>query len=180
MFTTRFRFTKALLIFSISMLIYSCKEDRPIEHSRTGDASLKESLIKANQYLMRNEVADIEAYIQRHNLMMTSTSTGLRYAITRHGKGIQPHIGNTVTIEYAVSLINGEKIYDSGKDGVKTFVLGKSDEISGLEEGIFLLRQGDQAKFIIPSHLAFGLAGDDKKVPKRASLVYSVKLILVK
>ena len=39
------------------------------------------------------------------------------------------------------------------------------------------MKVGDKAKFIIPSHLAFGLLGDENKIPKRATLVYDVELI---
>jgi FKBP-type peptidyl-prolyl cis-trans isomerase len=180
-FALRIYLTKSLVFTVLAvLLVVSCKEKRQAMPRRSGDAELKESLIKANQYLMRNEEADIEAYIARRQWKMARTQTGLRYVILSKGSGPEPDTGNTVRIAYSISLINGEKIYDSEQEGLKTFVLGKSNEISGLEEGIFLLRQGDQAKFIIPSHLAFGLAGDDKKVPKRASLIYDVKLISVK
>jgi len=46
-----------------------------------------------------------------------------------------------------------------------------------LEEGLLLLHQGDKAKFIIPSHLAYGLLGDQKQIPPGATLVYDVELI---
>jgi FKBP-type peptidyl-prolyl cis-trans isomerase len=39
---------------------------------------------------------------------------------------------------------------------------------------------GDRAKFIVPSHLAFGLLGDQKMIPPQATLVYDVELINLK
>ena len=52
--------------------------------------------------------------------------------------------------------------------------------VAFLEEGILLLKEGDRAKFIIPSHLAFGLLGDMKKIPAKAVLVYDIELIKIK
>jgi len=40
-----------------------------------------------------------------------------------------------------------------------------------------LLRVGDCAKIIIPSHLAYGLIGDQKKILHKASLVYDIEFI---
>ena len=42
------------------------------------------------------------------------------------------------------------------------------------------MKVGDIAKFILPSHLAFGLLGDEEKIPKRATLVYHVELLTIK
>ncbi len=85
-----------------------------------------------------------------------------------------PRKGKLVTISYSVSLLTGERIILPGTE--KDFALGYSKVESGLEEGILMMRQGDHARFIIPSHLAFGLLGDMNKIPPRASLVYELEL----
>ncbi len=130
--------------------------------------------------MTRSEDAAIDDYIVRHQLSMSKTKTGLRYRIIKKGSGPQALAGKLVSIEYLIRLVSGDTLYTSAHDGLKSFVLGKAAEISGLEEGIFLLQQGDEAKFIIPSHLAFGLAGDDIKVPRKATLLYDVKIVKVK
>jgi FKBP-type peptidyl-prolyl cis-trans isomerase len=43
-----------------------------------------------------------------------------------------------------------------------------------------LLRAGDKAKFIVPSHLAYGWIGDSKNIPTRAVLVYDVNVLQVR
>jgi len=42
------------------------------------------------------------------------------------------------------------------------------------------MRVGDRAKFIIPSHLAFGLIGDQKKIRHKATLVYDLEFVSMK
>ena len=59
------------------------------------------------------------------------------------------------------------------------FRVGNATVISGLEEGILLLRQGDRAKFIIPSHLAYGLIGDQNNVGSKTTLVYDIDLVKI-
>ena len=138
---------------------------------------IKEPLVKVNKRLVGNEAEDIENYIARYHWKMEKTGTGLRYFIYKKGNGLKAEKEKYVKIKYKVNLINGEPCYSSEKEGPKEFLIGKAEVESGLEEGILLMKVGDKAKFIIPSHLAFGLLGDENKIPKRATLVYDVELI---
>ena len=140
----------------------------------------KEQLVDANKILVENEDKEIEDYIFRHNWKMTKSSTGLRYLIYYNGNGAAATDGKTVKIRFVVNLITGVEVYNSATDGEKEFLLGKAQVESGLEEGVKRMREGDKAKLIIPSHLAFGLLGDDNKIPKRATLIYDVELISVR
>jgi FKBP-type peptidyl-prolyl cis-trans isomerase len=80
-------------------------------------------------------------------------------------------------LNYTLTLLTGDTVYTSRNDGPLLFEVGKGQVITGLEEAILLLRVGDRAKIIIPSHLAFGLIGDQNKINHKASLVYDVELV---
>jgi FKBP-type peptidyl-prolyl cis-trans isomerase FkpA len=136
-----------------------------------------DTLVKYNKQVVRDENQEIEDYISRHQWKMERTATGLRYHIYPAGKGPRAVKGKIVEISYSVSLLNGEKVYSSGKGEPRKFVIGKGQAESGVEEGILMLRKGDRAKFIVPSHLAFGLLGDLDKIPVRATLVYEIELL---
>lgn len=170
------RFWTLLLLLS---LLASCHE-KPTEPVNVDSPQLKESLEKANRYLVNDEEEDILNYIARHKLDMTSTGTGLRYQVVKEGTGplIQP--GQRVTMEYVLCNIMGDVVYSSEKEGVKTFDAGCSDVEAGLDEAVLHLHNGDVAKVIIPSHLGYGLQGDHKSIPPRATLIYTVKIIAVK
>ena len=40
-----------------------------------------------------------------------------------------------------------------------------------------LLKEGDAARFILPPYLAFGLLGDENKIPPRSTIVYNVEML---
>ena len=82
-----------------------------------------------------------------------------------------------MTISYEVRLINGNLCYSSAEKGPKEFTAGRGEVEVGIEEGILLMRVGDRAKFIVPSHLAFGLLGDQDKIPPQSTLIYDIELI---
>jgi len=56
----------------------------------------------------------------------------------------------------------------------------KSSVETGLHEGVKLMHVGEKATMILPSHLAYGLIGDEKRIPPRASVLYELELLSVK
>jgi FKBP-type peptidyl-prolyl cis-trans isomerase len=108
---------------------------------------------------------------------MEKTSTGIRILIVKPGIGPVAQPGKIATLSYTVTLLTGDTVYTAEKDGPLVFEIGKGQVITGLEESILLLRVGDRAKIIIPSHLAYGLIGDQKKIRHKASLVYDIEFI---
>jgi FKBP-type peptidyl-prolyl cis-trans isomerase FkpA len=170
---------RLIFFISITMLVCSCG-NKPKAEKNVQPEQFKKDLEKVNETLVKKENEDIEDYIARHEWKMKSTGTGLRYTIYYNGKGAKPKENSMVLIRFAVNLINGIECYNSNKDGLKLIELGKAEVESGLEEGIMLMKVGDKAKLIIPSHLAFGLLGDENKIPKRATLIYDVELVEIK
>lgn len=165
-------------LVAIALFSSSCGNDTSIT-PENDTLSYKDPLLNVNKDLVKKENAEIDAYIARYQWEMKKTGTGLRYLIYEQGKGTKADTGMRVEIRFRVNLISGQVVYDSKTDGMKTFMLGKAEVESGLEEGIMLMKVGDKAKLIIPSHLAFGLLGDENKIPKRATLVYDVELVSV-
>jgi FKBP-type peptidyl-prolyl cis-trans isomerase FkpA len=175
----------SFIYFTLSFVILflnSCQEDvkKPQSRKTLNQDTINERLIHANINLLKTENEEISNYIKRYQWEMQSTASGLRYMIYQHGKGIQAKLNCRIKINYKSSLLNGISLYSSAEDGVKSFVTGKAEVENGLEEGILLLKVGDKAKFILPSHLAFGLVGDQRKIPRKAALVYDVEVLDVK
>ena len=165
------------LILMLLLVFFSCDEKKPKQQLPITKSEMKNSMEKANRYLLNEEEEDIENYVKRHGLTMTSTGTGLRYQILKQGSEQKIEKGERVTLEYELHSIAGDLIYSSENDGVKSFVVGEGAVESGLDEAMTYLHRGDVAKLIIPFHLAYGLHGDDDKIPEYATLVYTIKII---
>jgi peptidyl-prolyl cis-trans isomerase A (cyclophilin A) len=108
------------------------------------------------------------------------TDSGLRYKIIQKGSGAQAEKGKSVSVHYEGSLDNGQ-VFDSSyrrKDPI-TFTLGIGQVIQGWDEGIALLKEGDKARFVIPSYLGYGERGAGGVIPPNATLVFDVELLKV-
>jgi len=100
--------------------------------------------------------------------------------IYKNGKGASPRKGDIACIKYSVSRINGDLVYRSDSITPFEFETGKAKVPNGLEEAVLLMKTGDHAKLIVPSHLAFGLLGDMDKIISRQILVYDLELCAFK
>ncbi len=133
-------------------------------------------LTEINRQLQIKDRERIIRYIERKGLDMKETSTGLWLSATAADTG-RISDGSHVRLEYTCSLLDGTILYTSERDGMMEFEPGRSDVPAGLNEGVRLLDEGSEATLILPSYMAYGLMGDDKKVPSRAVLVYEIRVV---
>ena len=172
-----------LVLFLSIFVLYSCNKNKNNDVKQNGikqnisQKEIRESLEEINRNWLIVESEQINDYIKYHDLSMVQTGTGLRYQIHEAGEGDLIKEGDIVTLEYDVSLLNGDLIYSSEKDGNKTFLVGRGGVESGLEEAVLKLCKNSVATLIIPVHLAHGLIGDGNKIPPRATLVYRLKVV---
>lgn len=166
------------ILITMLFLCIACKQNEGIKQTKnSGDE--KESLIRVNEYLVEKDKEIIENYVNRREWEMEVTESGLWYMVYEAGDGKMTEQGNLVALEYSVSLLDGTLCYHSDESGPLNFVVGRGGVEAGLEEGILLLRVGDKARFILPPHLAYGLLGDENKIPARSVIIYDLTLTSV-
>lgn len=163
-------------ILVIMNLILSCNAKQE-KTSAVSKQDVARTMEKANRYLVKSEKEDIENYIRRHGWEMEETGSGLRYMIYEQGSGENAKKGQYAVLKYKLSLITGDVVYTSEDRGYKVFLIGKGGVESGLEEAILFMKQGDKARLILPAHLAYGLLGDEDKIPSRATIIYEIELV---
>ncbi len=137
----------------------------------------KNELADINSYFVQKDRERIQNYIERKHLNMKESASGLWYSITKEGTGKYYQANDSISFNFVCSLLDGTECYNSDKLGPKDYILGKSNIEAGLNEGLRLLKPGGEAIFILPPFLAYGLIGDGKSIPSRATLVYNIKIL---
>jgi FKBP-type peptidyl-prolyl cis-trans isomerase len=163
---------------SIIAACYSPEKDAPQDVILLPD-SLKTQLEEAHQALSEHEEKIINQYITRHELKLDKSATGLRYIVYRKGEGKRPQKGDIVRIHYTIGLINGIEAYSTLNDRPEEIMIEKSEAVSGLHELLQYMTLGSKARAIIPSYLAYGLTGDQDRIPKGATLIMDVELLQI-
>ncbi len=141
----------------------------------------KNQSIDMNSTFALEENEEIDLFLERHqDWSMTETGTGLRYMIYQKSvSNDSVKVGDLVTVDFEISLLNGDVCYSSRGNEPETFTVEKSDIESGLHEGVKYLCLGDKAKFILPSHAAHGLIGDTDKIPPLSPVIYDIELLKI-
>ena len=135
----------------------------------------------AREERLAAEKAAAEAELDKLALGFESTESGLRYKIIHDGNGSKPAKGSKVSVHYKGQLADGT-VFDSSykRNQPIDFTLGMGQVIPGWDEGVGLLDFGAKARFVIPSHLAYGASGAGGVIPPNAILVFDVELIASK
>jgi FKBP-type peptidyl-prolyl cis-trans isomerase FkpA len=161
---------------TISVITISCGTPE-VEQNKPLDNTVNNALVNINKFLIQKDVETIKAFIKRNRWDMKKTDSGLWYEIYKQGKGLHSEKGMIATLKFKVELLDGTFCYSSDSSGYKQFVVGAGKVEAGIDEGILHMKQGDVARLILLPHLAYGLIGDNNKIPARAILVYDVELI---
>lgn len=170
-----------MLLFPIILGATACKERIVDSHTLSETGQEKESLINAQRISVRQEMESIESFVKRSGWNMQESPTGIWYEIYQPTQGtalIAP--GDAVIFSYTLHLLNGNLIEQASEENPKTVILGKSEIPEGLRQALLRMKKGESARFIIPSHLAYGFSGNGENIPAQASLLYNIHVLEVK
>ena len=128
------------------------------------------------QRAMEKEAVDRAEYVAKNYPDAKPTESGLYYIRTKKGKGKKPQAGDKVQVNYTGKFLDGT-VFDSSKDRGKPieFTIGKGQVIPGWDEGISMMRKGEEGVLIIPSNLAYGQGRG--RIPPYSTLVFDVELV---
>ena len=134
---------------------------------------------------------ELKTYFAKKNILPTKTASGMYYSMQKEGNGEQAFVGDSVTMNYTGTLLDGTK-FDSNEDTAFhhvmpfNFVLGRGQVIKGWDEGVALLKKGSKATFYIPSPMAYGPqarpggGANPKGIPANSILIFEVELVDLK
>lgn len=143
-----------------------------IEAFRTFEGSREKRLAQAK--------AEAEKELASLTNGFDKTTSGLFYKITKISEGKKASKGDRVSVHYEGKLLDGT-VFDSSfkRNEPIDFKLGIGQVIAGWDEGIQLLKVGEEATFVIPSNLAYGSQGAGGVIPPNAALIFKVELVKI-
>lgn len=165
-------------LFFLTVLLVNCAGKKKPETAKGGAWSNAHSVSYQSEVNAREQIK-IGLYLDHHKeLTMAMTSTGLRYQILKKNlQGMQGQPRKVALAAIKIQLLDGTICYETDPEFLEEIPIDHNDRESGLNEALKLLRVGEKAKLILPSHLAHGLVGDLRKVPPLSILIIDVELI---
>jgi FKBP-type peptidyl-prolyl cis-trans isomerase len=99
----------------------------------------------------------------------------------REGTGPAAKTGDTVSVHYTGTLLDGTK-FDSSHDRDRPFEfkLGAGSVIKGWDQGVVGMKKGGVRKLTIPPHLGYGKRGSPPKIGPDATLQFEIELLEIR
>lgn len=146
-------------------------------------------IIPSNQWVMMQEEkltekrkfeeSEIKRYILKKELNPETLTGGVLREITYEGNGPKVTENSIVSIHYDGRFLD-DKLFSTTYEDKDVFKvnLGEQEIIPGLEIGLIGLKQGSNAKIIVPFELAYG---EEQRgpVPPWSTLVFDVQVVSV-
>ena len=174
---------KYLIVITIVLALCSlmaCKDQKATGSVVSSSEEVKEDkdapYVEGNKNIMRRENEEMQMFITRYGWQMQRTPTGLYVQILEPGNGELFKENDRVAMEYKTFLLSGEQIYSSDSNGVKVFMVNRSEEIDALHEVAQMLKPGAKARLVIPSYLAYGVAGDGDLIQGLQPIVMEIRV----
>lgn len=159
------------------------EESKVVFHVKLHDIQTLEQLemqeVQKREEAKNKETEIIKKYIRDKNIIIEPTSSGMYFILNKKGKGVRPKTGQNVTVHFTGKFLDG-RVFDSSVERKKPveFMLGYGQVLSGWDEGVSMMRVGDEATLIIPSYLGYGEGRGE--IPPYTTLLFEVSLLDVK
>lgn len=118
--------------------------------------------------------------IEEKPLTVTNTNqtTSLKIEDLTEGTGKAAESGDTLTVNYKGTLLNGTQ-FDSSYDRGQPFkfTLGAGQVIAGWDQGVLGMKIGGKRKLTIPPELGYGSRGAGADIPPNSTLIFEVELL---
>ena len=141
--------------------------------------SIRSMILAARTRVGKQNHAAARAFLARNGKKkgVVTTASGLEYEVLKAGQGSAPKMGDSVTVNYRGTLLDGTEFDSSYKRGQPaSFEVGRV--IPGWNEALRLMKPGAKWRLFVPPQLAYDLNPPmGAPIPPGAKLVFDVDLL---
>ena len=170
----------SLLVVLLACFLWSCEQNqearRPL--SQASGSFMKKS-IERNKKLVASEEDRIQAVIKKNaGIEFLASKKGYWYHFSKRNMQdtLTPKKGDVAFYDYEVKDLKGNIIYTKEETQPQTYYVDKQNIMTGLRDGIKLMRKKETFVFLFPSHMGYGYHGDNKKIGTNIPLLCTVTL----
>ncbi|WP_310993931.1 gliding motility-associated peptidyl-prolyl isomerase GldI [Aequorivita marina] len=161
--------SKLFYILLFSVLIASCKSPEARQPVQSNSGTFFKESADRNKKIYDQEKSYIEKIIAKDSAHQYITSeNGFWYFYNKKDTATieTPDLGDMVKFTYNIKTLNGNVILSEKENGLQQYKVDQSNQdlISGIREGIKLMKEGETVTFLFPSYKAYGYYGIEEKL----------------
>ena len=170
-----------LFWMGLALLLISCSGPQARKPIVRKTSSFMNESIERNKTLNRieNEVLLRKMSLDSARTYLNSEH-GFWYAYNKRDSlgNYKPKKGDEVFYRHEIRDLRDSVLYSFEELGLRSYLVDRQELITGMQQGIKLMKEGEDVTFLFPSHKAYGYTGSDRIRPN-APLVYQVELIKI-
>lgn len=174
------------VILCIALFTISCSETvarRPV--TQKSGSYVKTKTITRNIERVAQEEKALKKVIESDTINdYQSSASGFWYTYVQKDTLSKPtpQVGDLVLFNYNIAAINGKVLVSQEEIGNTVTQIDQSNQdlISGIREGLKLMKEGETVTFLFPSHKAYGYYGVENRVPSNTPVRSTVTLLEIK
>lgn len=173
---------KLIVLLVFVSVLSACTKPSPRKPIVRNTSSFLNESIKRNKIINKSEesaLLDLMKNDTSHQYI--SSKNGFwYYYIRKNSKAILvPKKGDIINYSYSIKDIYGDMLYTQKELGVRSYIVDKQELITGLQDGLKLMKEGEEVVFLFPSYKAYGYSGY-QKIGTNQPLIYTVNLKKIK
>lgn len=159
----------------------SCSTPTARKPVQQKSGSFIDASVERNIKLLEDEKKDIIAYMDANPQQQYSTSNSgfwYYYNVKDSTTMVLPKFGDRVVFSYDIKDFENNIIVSKEENGIQDYIVDQSNQdlISGIRDGIKLMREGESVTFLLPSYKAFGYYGYKDKIGANEALQTTVTI----
>ena len=169
---------KRILVTSIIITACSCAKQSPQMSAENQLMTQSELEISKNRTKELNtmERGQIEDWMKTQNIKYYPMGMNYWINIPRLDHNPRKNNGEKVSYQYYLYDFDRTKIYAEPVENVNA-EFGRFNELDAVEDALRYMKKGEEAELLIPSVLAYGTYGDQKKISNDVPLIIKLKVL---
>ena len=171
----------SLVILTLITLIISCSNPEARKPIVRKTSSFMNESIERNKMLNKAENAILLQRIKSdtlHNYINSENGFWYYYDISISEGNYTPNRGDEVFYTHEIRGLNNVVLYSVEELGTKSYLIDKEELITGLQDALKIMKEGEKVTFLFPSYKAYGYTGYDRVQPNQP-LIYTIQLLKI-
>jgi len=173
-----------LLLIFITVTINACKTPEPRKPVQHNSGSFISKSVEKNKVIFENEKEQILKILTENKIKYYSSDQGFwyYYKVKDTINTIRPVFGDQVTFTYDVKDLFGKTILSNNEIGLQNYIIDQNNQdlVSGIRDGIKLMKKGETITFLFPSYFAYGYYGIIDKLGTNVPVQCTITLKTIK
>ena len=170
-----------VVILTFFTLLMSCSNPEARKPIVRKTSSFMNESIERNKMLNKAENAILLQRIKSdtlHNYVNSENGFWYYYDLSVSDEKYTPNRGDEVFYTHEIRGLNNVILYSEEELGTKSYLIDKEELITGLQDALKIMKEGEKVTFLFPSYKAYGYTGYDRVQPNQP-LIYSIKLLKI-